>query len=124
MGVQTGNWTNHNCTDPAEYGFPRWEEWRRWDPLQTQDAWDDAIRNWKEWDRPSKRNTFTSSVATTLKLPDGSDCGLLAGAVCHWIRCSEEMDTTDSGPAAELLWSSFAGLNELFRWFDHELQIK
>ncbi|CAG7562381.1 unnamed protein product [Fusarium equiseti] len=121
MGVRTGNWTDHNCTDPAEYGFPRWEEWRRWNPLQTQDAWDDAIRNWKEWDRPSKRSTFTSSVATTLKLPDGSDCGLLAGAVCHWIWCSEEMDTTDSGPAAELLWSSFAGLNELFRWFDHEL---
>lgn len=31
------------------------------------------------------------------------------------------MNTTDSGPAAVLLWSSFSELNWIFRSFDHEL---
>ncbi|KAH7174675.1 uncharacterized protein B0J16DRAFT_183687 [Fusarium flagelliforme] len=120
-GVQTGKWTDYNCPDRVEDLYRDYDEWQRWEPLQTQDAWDDAIRIWKEWDRPSKRITFTSSVATTVKLADGPDCGLLVGAVCDWIWCSEEMDTSDSGPAAQLLWNSFAGLNELFVLLDHEL---
>ncbi|KAJ4003882.1 hypothetical protein NW752_012012 [Fusarium irregulare] len=121
MEVRTGKWTDYNCTDPVKVDFPPYEEWRRWEPLQTRDAWDDAIRIWKERDRPSKRMTFTSSVATTLKLPLRPDCGLLAGAVCDRRWCSEEMNTTDSGPAAELLWGSFTKLNWVFRFFEYEL---
>ena len=31
------------------------------------------------------------------------------------------MNTTDSGPAAELLWGSFTKLNWVFRFFEYEL---
>jgi hypothetical protein len=120
--VRSGNWTDYYCTDPIVVDKRDYEEYERWELLQTHDAWKDAIRIWKEYDRRTKRMDFTESIATTIKLFRSADCRYLDQGSCTTeIDCNTGMDSDQSGPAAQLIWASFIKLHDMFVVYDNAL---
>ncbi|KAF4961834.1 hypothetical protein FSARC_10042, partial [Fusarium sarcochroum] len=122
--VRSGNWTDYYCDDPIieDKRYYAGREYERWSLLQTDDAWKDAIRIWREWDKVKTDYPFSESVATTLKTDLEPDCRELENSDCETTpKCEQGMDSNQSGPAAQLLWSSFVRLHNLFKAFDNGL---
>jgi hypothetical protein len=122
---RSGNWTDYYCTDPLVVDRRDYsgEEWKLWGLLQTDDAWRDAIRIWKEWDSKKTSYSFSKSVATTLKTDMNPDCSELSeSSGCGTPpKCETGMDSDQSGPAAQLLWDAFVKLHTMFVVYDDAL---
>ncbi|KAG5655689.1 hypothetical protein KAF25_009188, partial [Fusarium avenaceum] len=123
--ARTGNWTDYYCTDPLVVDRRDYSgaEWKLWGLLQTDDAWRDAIRIWKQWDKHKTNFSFSKSVATTLKTDMNPDCRKLSKTnSCETPpKCETGMDSDQSGPAGQLLWDAFVKLHLMFVAYDDAL---
>ncbi|KAI1073202.1 hypothetical protein LB507_010805 [Fusarium sp. FIESC RH6] len=122
--ARTGNWTDYDCTDPLVVDKRDYsgEQWKLWGLLQTDQAWKDAIRVWKKWDKPKDDYSFSRSVADTLKTDMTPECQMLEESFCETPpKCEAGMNSNLSGPAAQLIWHAFVTLHSIFKAYDRAL---
>ncbi|KAI1352858.1 hypothetical protein F5Y01DRAFT_324113 [Xylaria sp. FL0043] len=112
-GDRTGNWTTLSCEDRAVVDLAHLTPLERWGMLDCQTAWEDAIRVWKDIDRPEGNIVFSQSIANTFHVTENSDCdSLKAFTNCDQVAvCAEH---AGSGPAGYLVWNSLVVIHEIY----------
>ncbi|KAI0164012.1 hypothetical protein GGR57DRAFT_489709 [Xylariaceae sp. FL1272] len=114
-GTRSGNWTSLSCSDDAAANWTSYTPVARWQILDCQHAWEDAVRVWKDIDRPPRNTLFIQSISQTFRTNGEQDCESLLESNCDkTIDCNEH---AGSGPAAQLIWNSLILTHEFLQIF-------
>lgn len=117
---RTGNWTSIPCTAPYVSDYLSYTAQERWAALDCSNAWDGAIRIWKE-KRQTGNIRFTESLLDTFHVAQGSDCETLT----ELNNCEQTITCSDSegtGPAGYLIMNSLIKLHEIHASFYQIIQ--
>ncbi|AEO59465.1 glycoside hydrolase family 18 protein [Thermothelomyces thermophilus ATCC 42464] len=107
-----GDWTKFDCTNPYLVDKTFYTPTQRWKNLDTDAAWRDVVRIWKETDKP-RNIMFTASVSTTLYISADVDCRNLED--CNTTEeCSAGLNGPYSGPAAQFIWNSMVKIHAMY----------
>jgi hypothetical protein len=118
-----GNWTQFYCDDPLVDDLYTFTPTEQWDGLDTDDAWKDVVRVWKDTDS-GRHMTFSQSVSQTLNIGNSPACESLLKDNCNAAtECGPGLNSDDSGPAAMLIWNSLVLIHQLHSDY-HDTQFK
>jgi GH18 family chitinase len=111
-----GSWTTFDCTHPLVDDWPDYKPRKRWNGLDADSAWEDAVRIWKDTDSRRKRFSFTSSLSATFNIAAEAQCEHMLGDNCiQSSECGPGLNGGDSGPAAQLIWNSLLRIHQLYK---------
>lgn len=101
---RTGNWTSLTCTDPAVEGLFEFSPSQQWSMLDCDDAWNDAVADWRTIDQPA-RFGFSESISNTFHINMPAACESLddTNNCDNTILCTQGPGT---GPAGYKIWNS------------------
>jgi len=88
---RTGNWSTIQCTDPAVVGLAEFTPSQRWSMLDCDNAWQDAINQWTNFDNITGDDlSFSESISNTFHGPEEMNCSsLLTDSNCDTtVLCS------------------------------------
>ncbi|KAI4685538.1 uncharacterized protein J4E84_006266 [Alternaria hordeiaustralica] len=119
---RNGDWTTHDCTDKyIEYPFD-YPHTERWKGLDTDGAWKDIVRIWRDNDVDRDENgigsfTFSNSITNTLKISTmecgdislSSNCASTGGD-----SCPKGLDGPLSGAAGSLIFESILTIHNMY----------
>ncbi|KAH6616808.1 hypothetical protein C7974DRAFT_475193 [Boeremia exigua] len=113
---RTGNWTDLDCTSKFIASYLDYTPSQRWKGLDTDAAWDDVLRIWKDTDSDRIGVSFMQSVSSTLHMGAQPDCEKITSATCAVaMECPDGANGKESGPAAELIWNSLATIHQMYQ---------
>ncbi|KAL3428789.1 hypothetical protein BDV09DRAFT_203916 [Aspergillus tetrazonus] len=112
-GTRTGNWTELDCNADAVRGKLQMPSTERWVQLGCEDAWNDAIRTWKNDYKPNDY-TFSQSIFDFFNTEE-QDCGLgTTDADCDDALTCTDTQGSGSGPAGWEILNSLVKINTMF----------
>lgn len=116
---RTGHWIDKTCSNPAVSELSNYTPMQRWDMLDAEHAWDDAIYVWKNKYRPKDEFVLSQSIALTLNGPENMKCGSLTDSgqcdemkVCDDFK-GEGTGSKSTGAAAYLIWNSLVEIHSV-----------
>ncbi|KAK1779163.1 hypothetical protein QBC45DRAFT_144301 [Copromyces sp. CBS 386.78] len=118
-GVREGNWTQWTCDNDYTKNWDQYLPEEIWKALDADSAWDDAVRNWKDYNRQRAGLSFMDSLGLTFGMGAGGtvQCGELdmPSDNCDQTQdCPASADGGDSGAAAQLIWNSLVWVHEVY----------
>lgn len=117
-GNRTGNWTTIQCTDPAVAFYGDFTPDKRWEMLDCDHAWSDAVAVWKKIDKPSNNLSFSRSIFNTHHGPQEADCrDISTKSNCDTIQKCEVDE--GSGACSYEIINSFVTIHQVRGGFPH-----
>lgn len=120
------SWTQFSCEHESTVRrFDKTPSFR-WHSVNTDDAWRDIVRNWKDNESKHPNADFMTSVMETLQM-DPAHCSAFPSSDptyngCSSIRpCPKSADGPDSGPAAAFIFESLRSIHSLHWSYDEAL---
>jgi hypothetical protein len=114
--TRNGNWTKYYCDDVLVDDNAYYTPTEQWVGLDADSAWEDAVRVWRDTDKPRGFLNFSASVSVTLNV-NGLPvfCERIEKSNCNTIaECGGGMNAEDSGPAAMLVWNSLVSIHQMY----------
>ncbi len=112
VGTRSGNWTELTCTDRSVEDLRQLTPKQRWDMMDCQDAWNDALNVWRNID--IGKRPFSRSISDTFHGPEMGACGnLLDTNNCQQTLQCDPFIGSGTGPAAYELYNSLALVHEV-----------
>ncbi|RAH55255.1 chitinase [Aspergillus piperis CBS 112811] len=113
--TRTGNWTSYNCSNDNVANLFDFTPSERWKNMDTDTAWRDIIRIWKDTDQP-RHMTFMESVESTTHFKRQA-CNNIKSSSCNSVGCEDAANEDHSGPAAFLILDSMAQIHEMYKQY-------
>jgi GH18 family chitinase len=121
---RTGNWTAYKCTHTYSSEKIKWTPSERWHGVNTDAAWGDVVRIWKESYKPRGDISFITAVSQTLLAQSQVNCSTFEGKYDNCdtpTNCPDSADGPNSGAAAEFIWNSLIFMHELHHDFYNDI---
>lgn len=123
-GPRSGNWTDIGCHSQAAEDDEGLSPKERWDGMDCDSAWNDAIDRWNNNHKGDKSGfSFSESVSKTLNGPAGGHCETLTDmSNCNQnLLCPGFDDGEYGGAAGWAIWGSFVYIHEMYSSYHNAL---